>query len=85
MIGTEANPISIKSNCFEITCPPDFELLEYGVEFSPEVDNFRMRAALLHRHGALFDRFVFDRTMYNSRRLPEVNILSFFKKIHLFF
>ncbi len=64
----------ITSNYFELTSRPDFHLLQYRVDFSPEVDHQGVRKALVRNHEALLGKYVFDGTLlYNTNRLgPEV-------------
>ena len=67
------------SNYFELTSRPDFHLLQYRVDFSPDVDNMAVRKALLRVHEPVLGKYVFDGTLlYNTQRLhPEVK--SFLK------
>ena len=64
----------ITSNYFELISRPDFHLLQYRVDFSPEIEHQGVRKALVRVHEGLLGKYVFDGTLlYNTNRLkPEV-------------
>lgn len=53
-------------------------LLQYRVDFSPDVDHMGVRKALVRVHEAVLGKYLFDGTLlYNIVRLPQVRSLIF--------
>ncbi len=49
-------------------------LLQYRVDFIPEIDHPGVRKAMLRVHEEMLGKYVFDGTLlYNTKRLPQVN------------
>lgn len=50
-------------------------LLQYRVDFTPDVDHIGARKALIRVHEAILGKYLFDGTLlYNISRLPQVNL-----------
>lgn len=48
-------------------------LLQYRVDFTPDVDHIGARKALIRVHEATLGKYLFDGTLlYNINRLPQV-------------
>jgi aubergine-like protein len=48
-------------------------LLQYRVDFVPDVDHIGARKALIRVHEAILGKYLFDGTLlYNITRLPQV-------------
>lgn len=55
-------------------------LLQYRVDFTPDVDHMGVRKALVRNHEAKLGKYLFDGTLlYNTTRLDEV--ILYYKKI----
>lgn len=62
------------SNYFELVKRPDMHLLQYRVDFVPDVDHIGLRKALLRVHEATLGKYLFDGTLlYNVTRLAQVS------------
>lgn len=63
------------SNYFELLKRPDMHLLQYRVDFVPDVDHIGARKALIRVHEAQLGKYLFDGTLlYNITRLPQVSL-----------
>ena len=71
--GTEGSSIDVKSNYFHLTTRPDMKLLQYRVDFTPEIENRRVQTALIGVHEKIIGKYIFDGTLlYNTKKLPQV-------------
>ena len=79
--GKSGNPQIVLSNYFELTNRPDMHLLQYRVDFLPEVDHIGVRKALLRQHQTALGKYLFDGTLlYGIVRLPQVSRYKDLKK-----
>ena len=63
-----------KSNYFEVLKRPDWHLLQYRVDFTPDIDHTGVRKAMLKQLEAKIGKYIFDGTLlYCTKRLPEVS------------
>lgn len=54
-------------------------LLQYRVDFIPEIDHTGVKKAMVRMHEERLGKYVFDGTLlYNTTRLPQVNTSNFF-------
>lgn len=61
------------ANYFEVISRPDMHLLQYRVDFSPEIDHMGVRKALVRTHEDQLGKYLFDGTLlYNTIRLHQV-------------
>ena len=68
-------PSPVTSNYFELTSRPNFQLRQYRVDFSPEVDHQGVRKALVRNHEGILGKYVFDGTLlYNTNRLEPFEV-----------
>lgn len=51
--GKSGTPIPVISNYFTLESAPNWHLYQYHVDFSPEVDNRKMRAGMVKEHAEL--------------------------------
>ncbi|KAH8261810.1 hypothetical protein KR038_009042, partial [Drosophila bunnanda] len=65
-IGTSGIRITVQTNYFKIVKRPNWTIYQYRVDFIPEVDNTRLRRALLHEHRSLLGGYIFDGTILFS-------------------
>lgn len=73
LIGRSGHEITVTSNYFELLKRPDMHLLQYRVDFVPDVDHIGARKALIRVHEAILGKYLFDGTLlYNITRLPQV-------------
>ncbi|EFX88764.1 Piwi/Aubergine-like protein [Daphnia pulex] len=64
--------VHVTSNYFELMKRPDMHLLQYRVDFVPDVDHIGARKALIRVHEAKLGKYLFDGTLlYNITRLPQ--------------
>lgn len=71
--GTIGNEVQLVSNYFEMTSRPDFHLLQYRVDFKPDIEHTGVKKALIRVHENSLGKYVFDGTLlYAVKRLPQV-------------
>lgn len=65
--------LPIMTNYFKLECAPDWHMYQYHVDFNPQIENKRMRIALLFHHSELLgETRAFDGMMlYLPKRLPQ--------------
>ena len=75
MKGTAGQPITVRSNYFQLMRRPDMHLLQHHVTFTPEVENRGVQKALIRQHEEVLGQHLFDGThLFTIRRLQsEVN------------
>lgn len=76
MLGPDSDGrvVDIRSNYFQLIKKPDMHLLQYRVDFIPEIHHPGVRKAMLRVHEEMLGKYVFDGTLlYNTKRLPQVN------------
>ena len=74
LTGSSGNPIQILTNAFCVECTvTDWILYQYHVDFNPEVDNKRVRIAMIADHRELLGNTrAFDgMTLFMPRRLSQ--------------
>ena len=70
--GTGGSPLDVRSNYFQLVNKPDMHLLQYRVDFTPEVDHPGVKRALIRVHLQTLGKYIFDGTLlYNTIRLPQ--------------
>jgi len=68
--GTLGDEMACASNYFALIAKPNWRLLQYRVDMSPDIDNTRVRKALLYNHKSTLPKFMFDGTiMFTTSRL----------------
>merc|ERR1719435_42579 len=68
--GTLGDEMACASNYFALIAKPNWRLLQYRVDMSPDIDNTRVRKALLYNHKSSLPKFMFDGTvMFTTSRL----------------
>lgn len=61
------------ANYFKLEKRPDMHLLQYRVDFNPDIDHMGVRKALVRAHEPTLGKYLFDGTLlYNIVRLPQV-------------
>ncbi|KAK4016032.1 hypothetical protein OUZ56_030995 [Daphnia magna] len=70
--GSGGAPINVRSNYFQLIERPDMHLLQYRVDFTPEVDHPGVKKALIRVHEQTLGKYIFDGTLlYNTTRLAQ--------------
>lgn len=65
----------MRSNYFQLIKKPDMHLLQYRVDFTPEIDHPGVKKALIRVHERTLGKYVFDGTLlYNTTRLAQVKL-----------
>lgn len=60
------------SNYFQLISRPDFHLLQYRVDFNPDVDHMAHRKRLVLSHADKLGKYLFDGTLlYGTTRLAQ--------------
>ena len=68
--GAGGKEISLASNYFELIAKPNWRLMQYRVDMKPEVENTKVRKALMYHHKEQLPKFLFDGTMlFSTTRL----------------
>lgn len=53
-------------------------LLQYRVDFAPDIDHIGVRKALVRSYEAQLGKYLFDGTLlYNVIRLPQVSLFTY--------
>ncbi|XP_046439550.1 piwi-like protein Siwi [Daphnia pulex] len=70
--GSGGAPLDVRSNYFQLIKKPDMHLLQYRVDFTPEIDHPGVKKALIRVHERTLGKYVFDGTLlYNTTRLAQ--------------
>lgn len=73
-LGSGGAPLDVRSNYFQLIKKPDMHLLQYRVDFTPEIDHPGVKKALIRVHEKTLGKYVFDGTLlYNTTRLAQVS------------
>ncbi|KAH8374248.1 hypothetical protein KR200_006372, partial [Drosophila serrata] len=64
--GTSGTRITVQTNYYKILKRPNWTIYQYRVDFSPEVDNTRLRRAFLNEHRSHLGGYIFDGTILFS-------------------
>ena len=52
-LGSSGIPVKLVTNLFNLDLPPDWQLYQYHVTYSPDIESRRLRIALLYSHREL--------------------------------
>uniref|UniRef100_A0A8C3VNJ2 Piwi like RNA-mediated silencing 4 n=1 Tax=Catagonus wagneri TaxID=51154 RepID=A0A8C3VNJ2_9CETA len=71
--GSSGIPVKLVTNLFNLDLPPDWQLYQYHVTYSPDIESRRLRIALLYSHKELSSRAkAFDGViLFLSQKLEE--------------
>jgi len=61
--GTSGTPFNCVANFFQINSKPEWQLIQYRVDFLPEEDRTKERKKLLRQHKEKLQTFIFDGTV----------------------
>ncbi|EDV58944.1 protein aubergine [Drosophila erecta] len=61
--GVSGNRITVQTNYFKVLKRPNWTIYQYRVDFTPDVDNTRLRRAFMHEHRSLLGGYIFDGTI----------------------
>ena len=53
IVGKSGTAIPLVTNYFTLDAAPNWHLYQYHVDFSPEIDNRKMRAGMVKEHAEL--------------------------------
>lgn len=81
-MGTSGTPLSLKANYFPIKKMKNFEMIQYRVDFSPNIELDRSRKFLLFTQKNHLGGFLYDggNSLFLSKRLPN-EITDFTSKL----
>ena len=73
--GTSGTPVTVTANFFRLVSKPDWRLLKYRVDMTPEVDETKVRKALVYHHkGTKLQNMIFDGTLlFTDTRLSPTD------------
>merc|ERR1719342_31113 len=73
--GSGGDPLPISCNFFRLVSKPDWRLLKYRVDMSPEIDFTKLRKALVYQHkGTKLKNMIFDGTLlFTDTRLAPTD------------
>ncbi|CAL4066366.1 unnamed protein product, partial [Meganyctiphanes norvegica] len=70
--GTSGQAILLRANYYEVKAVPDWVLLMYRVDFSPEDERTQVKKELLRQHSQVLGNYIFDgNQLYVSQKLPH--------------
>ena len=70
--GAGGKEITLQSNFFELIAKPNWRLLQYRVDMKPDVENTKVKKALMYHHKEDLPRFLFDGSMlFSTNRLNQ--------------
>lgn len=74
--GTAGNAIKLLTNHFHLTLNKDFEFCQYRVDFLPELDDFRVRKALIFQKADVLRGYLYDgqNILYLTHRIDNVDL-----------
>ncbi|CAF1161007.1 unnamed protein product [Adineta ricciae] len=64
--GESGDPINIIANYIKVLTKPEWELFQYHIEFTPDIENRRFRREIISQHRTLFKDVAFDGTTIYS-------------------
>lgn len=70
--GKSGIQVGIQANYFRCLKKPEWSIYQYRVDFSPDIDMFRIRKALLREHRDHFGGYLFDGSMlFATKKLAQ--------------
>jgi len=70
--GNFGNAYRTTSNYFEVLKRPDWHLMQYRVDFVPDIDHMGVRKALVRQHESKIGKYIFDGTLlYCVKRVAQ--------------
>ncbi|XP_057373968.1 piwi-like protein Siwi [Daphnia carinata] len=71
-MGSSGSRLDVIANYFQLIKRPGMHLLQYRVDFTPEIDHPGVRKALVRVHEPRLGKYIFDGTLlYNTIRLAQ--------------
>lgn len=71
--GKDGIPLPLVANYFELISVPEFHLMQYRVDYSPEIDHMGVRKSLIRTHENVIGKYIFDGSLlYNIKPLQTV-------------
>ena len=64
--GKSGESVTVATNYFSLVSKPGFQLLQYRVDFAPDIQDTRTKKALLYEHKAKLPKFIFDGSLLFS-------------------
>lgn len=79
-MGTSGRPLNLTANYFKMLTKKDWDIFQYRVDFSPELEDTRLKKALLRREKAQIGGNLFDGTMiFTCKRITVGEITTKFE------
>lgn len=74
-VGKVGDHLKLTANYFRCTRPDHWEIYQYRVDFSPEMDNLRLKKSLIRRQREQLGGNLFDGTMlFCVKKLPKEEV-----------
>lgn len=72
-IGKDGEPIKLLSNYFRVKTKPQWRIVHYHVEFTPELESVRVRCGVLSEHARSFGAgYLFDgKQLFTTKKFEE--------------
>lgn len=79
-VGTSGQPLNLTSNYFKMLTNKEWDIFQYRVDFVPEIEDTRLKKALLRREKAQVGGNLFDGTMiFTCKRIMVSEIVTKFE------
>lgn len=78
--GATGQPVSLQTNYFCVTKTPKWNVYQYRVDFSPDIDLSRVRRGILSEHKAHFKGYIFDGTVLFTTQALAQEVTEFVSK-----
>lgn len=73
--GRDGIPYKASSNYFQVMKKPDWSLLQYRVDFAPDIEHMFVRKAMIRQHENMIGKYIFDGTLlYCTKRHKQVSV-----------
>lgn len=76
--GTAGRAVKLLTNHFQLQMKKEFEFCQYRVDFLPDLDDMRVRKALIFQQAETLQGYVFDgqNLLYLTRSLPNMHLAA---------
>lgn len=79
-IGTTGQPLNLTANYFKMLANKEWDIFQYRVDFNPEIEDARLKKALLRREKAKIGGNLFDGTMiFTCKRITLTELTTKFE------
>lgn len=79
-VGTTGTPMNLTANYFKMLLTKDWDIFQYRVDFNPDIEDVRLKKALLRREKEQIGGNLFDGTMiFTCKRITVGEITTKFE------